>query len=347
MTLATGGALTGVPLVAVRRGHLIESLHSVAACAADAAGATRLALGDVDTPVFLRSAAKPFIAAAVVRSGAADAYGFDDRELALMSASHNGEPEHVRTALSMLEKAGIGVDALRCGAHAPSYEPAAAALAASGHSPTALHNNCSGKHAGILAMAKHLGAPLEGYLDAAHPAERAILDMCERLVGEPLPPERLAVDGCGIPVFATSLRRAARAFARFATLDGVDEADRAALTRVRAAMTAQPWYVGGTERFDTALIGGSGGAIVCKAGAEGVHASALLALGAGLVLKVVDGSRRAAPPAAVALLDRLGALVPDQRAALQTFASVPVRNVAGRIVGTIASQGESEMGFQG
>jgi L-asparaginase II len=327
--------LSGVPLVGVRRGSRLESVHAVAACACDVDGNVVLALGIIDEPVFLRSAAKPFITAAGVRAGTIERFGFDDRELAVMSASHNGEPFHIDAVRGILEKIGATVDDLRCGAHAPSYGPAAAALNAAGEKPTALHNNCSGKHAGILALARMLEVPFDGYLEPEHPAERAILALCERVSDDVFPPDKLAIDGCGIPTYATSLRNAARSFARLATLEELDPADAAALARVRAAIVAEPDYVAGTRRFDTDLIRAANGRIVGKIGAEAVHATALLDGGVGLVLKVVDGAQRAAAPAALALLRTLGALDERQRATLDAHARVPIANRAGTIVGEI------------
>ena len=299
----------------------MESRHRIAACAVNASGRTLLELGTIDVPVYLRSTAKPFIAAAAVRAGAVDAFGFDDSELALMCASHAAEPEHIEGVLSMLRKAQIEPSALRCGG-----------------TPSALYNNCSGKHAGILAFAKHIGAPLETYLEPDNPVQREILALCERVIRESLPPERIGVDGCGIPVFATSLRRAAHAFARFATLDDLDARDRDALARVRAAMGAFPWQVSGTGRFDTALISASAGSIIGKGGAEGFHGSALVAHRMGLVVKVVDGNGRAAPPAVLAILERLEAIDRRLSDALAAFREPPVRNVAGRVVGSLQAR---------
>ncbi len=292
-------------------------------------------LGDVDKPVFLRSSAKPFIGAAIVASGAAARYEFDDRELAVICASHNGERFHVETVRGILQKIGLDEVDLRCGAHPPAYEPAAAELAASGRAPTAIHNNCSGKHAGILAMCRHLGVDHATYLESANPAMRRILDFCARASGDDAASWPQGIDGCGIPAYAIPLRRAALAFARLATLEGLAPGDAAAFERIRRAMAAQPAYVGGTGRFDSALIAATRGRIVCKAGAEGVHGDALVREGVGLALKVVDGNRRATPPAAVALLEGLHALEPDELAALAPFARTDVRNVAGRVVGSI------------
>ncbi|GAC1348948.1 MAG: asparaginase [Vulcanimicrobiaceae bacterium] len=327
--------MRGEPYVFVTRGERIESVHHVAACIAADDGTVTHALGDIDEPVFLRSSAKPFIAAAIVASGAAARFGFDAREIAVMAASHNGEPFHVAAVESIFAKIGLTPDALQCGAHAPSYEPAATVLAASGAPPTALHNNCSGKHAGILALCVHLGLDPRTYTAYEHPAQQRILAFCARLLGEEARDMPIGIDGCGIPVFATSLRHAARAFARVATLASLEDADAAALVTVRDAMTAEPAYVAGSDRFDSALSAVTGGRIVGKAGAEGVHADALRREGLGLVLKVIDGTRRAAAPATMGLLAAAGALDPPETAALQRFARPEVRNVTGRVVGTL------------
>jgi L-asparaginase II len=325
---------SGAPFVVVTRNGRIESMHAVAACAADASGGVQLTMGDVDVPVFLRSAAKPFIAATIVLSGAADRFDFDDRELAVITASHNGEPFHVECVRGILQKIGRSESDLQCGAH-PPYEPAAKELAAAGQTPTAVHNNCSGKHAGILALCSVLGADHATYLEPANPAQRHILDFCARMVGDDPETWPIGVDGCGIPVFATPLRKAARAFARLATLEGIDEADARALARVRSAVVAQPAYLAGTARFDTDLIVASQGEVVGKAGAEGVHGDALVSRRLGLALKVVDGTRRAATPAVIALLEELGALDEAAVSSLAGYARPPVRNVAGRVVGGI------------
>jgi len=322
-------------IVRVTRGELVESVHEIAACVTDARGVVSFATGDIERPVFLRSTAKPFIAAAVVASGAADRFAFDDRELAVVAASHAGERFHVDAVRGILAKIGLDETALLCGAHAPANERAAAELAAAGEPPSALHNNCSGKHAGILATCVHLGFDLATYVLPDHPAQQRILALCARLAGTTAGALPLGVDGCGIPAYATSLRRAAQSFARFATLREVSDDDALALRRVRTALQAEPRYVAGTGRFDTALIEATGGRIVGKAGAEGVHGDALLAEAAGLALKVLDGSRRAAAPAALALFERIGALKTGETAALREFASPAVRSVSGTAVGRV------------
>lgn len=308
----------GVPLVDVTRGTRVESTHAVAACVCDADGVVRFAYGATDVPVYLRSAAKPFIASAVVASGAVERFGFEEREIALMAASHNGEPAHVAGVASMLTKIGAQESDLQCG------------IQQLGH--TQLQHNCSGKHAGILALARMLDAPLTGYLALEHPAQQAILAYCERVFDDRFTPDRLAVDGCGIPVFATSLASAARGLARFA------RDDTPAASRVRRAMLAQPWYVAGSRRFDTDLMVAGTGTLVVKGGAEGVGTVASLACGLGVALKVVDGARRAVAPAVLAVLEHLELLDAATSAALAGYATAPVHNVAGHVVGRIAAR---------
>ncbi len=333
----------GVPFVGVTRGGYIESVHAVAAAVATEDGGLLFALGDVETPVFLRSTAKPFIAAAIVASGAARRFGFDARELAVIAASHGGEPFHVDAVRSLLTKIGVDAEALRCGAHAPSYEPAARALFAAGEAPSALHNNCSGKHAGIMALALALGADVDGYLEPSHPAERYVLAFCARMIDQAVEALPLAIDGCGIPVFATSLRRGAMAFARLATSRAVGAADGAALRAVREAIAAEPDYVAGTGRFDSALARETGGAIVGKSGAEGVFGAGLVATGKGMALKVIDGALRAVPPAAMAILRRTRAFDLGVPAALETHEHPAVINVAGRAVGGLRALTETNV----
>jgi len=322
-------------LVEVTRGDLVESAHRVAACAVDARGDVILQAGEIDVPVYLRSAAKPFIAAAVLEAGAAQRFGFDAREIAVMAASHSGEPFHVEAVRSILEKIGMDESALQCGVHPPYDDEAASALRRAGQKPSALHNNCSGKHAGILALAKILGADPATYLRAENPAQESILALCARLSDEDPSRWPVGIDGCGIPVYATSLRKAALSFARLATLAGIGESDAAALRAVRDAMLANPEYVAGTGQIDTELMIAGRGNVAAKAGAEGVHGIAAIAQGYGYVSKVLDGNSRGRGPSTVAALRRLGVLDEAQAEQLARFARPKVYNRAGRAVGEI------------
>ncbi len=292
-------------------------------------------IGDVTSPVFLRSSAKPFIAATAIKAGARDAFDLTPAEIAVMSASHTGQPFHIEAVASILFKIDAQPEDLQCGAHLPYDESSARTLLRNGEEPSALHNNCSGKHAGILALCRLIGAEFDGYLEASHPAQQKILAFCARMSDDD--PQRwpLGVDGCGIPVYATSLRKAALAFARFATFEGVADRDATALRIVRDAMIEHPEYVSGTHEFDAALMRIGAGTIACKAGAEGVHAVSSLAGGLGFASKVIDGASRARAPFTVAALRSLGILDDGQATNLAAFGSPVVYNRAGKAAGEI------------
>jgi L-asparaginase II len=329
--------LSGAPplFVEVTRGGLVESVHRVAACAVDVEGHVLFTADDVDVPIFLRSAAKPFIAAAAVEAGVADKFGLDAREIAVMAASHSGEPMHVRAVQSILDKIGMPAAALQCGVHLPYDETTANAMRHAGEEPSALHNNCSGKHAGILALAKAIGADPATYLSPDNPAQRRILEFCARLSDDDPQTWPVATDGCGIPVYATSLRNAARSFARLATLREMREPDAAALRVVRDAMIEHPQYVAGTGQLDTELMIAGRESVVSKAGAEGVHGVAAIAQGYGYVSKVLDGNSRARGPSTIAVLRALDVLDELQTTQLARFARPAVYNRAGCAVGEI------------
>ncbi len=298
-----------------------------------------LAYGDVDDfPVYLRSSAKPFIAAAVIKAGARERFGLEPREIAVMAGSHGGESFHVAAVRSILQKIDMPEDALQCGVHPPYNAAAALELERAGLPLTPIYNNCSGKHAGILALCKIIGADAQTYLELANPAEQLILEFCARVSDVKVPEMPVAVDGCGIPVYAVPLRNAALSFLRLATLEGVNAADAAALQIVRDAMTEFPEYVSGTGEFDARLMEAGSGNIVCKAGAEGVHGAGVRTPGLGLVCKVLDGTARARGPAVLAMLKSLGALSPAQLTKLADLERGIVYNRAGRAVGEIIAR---------
>lgn len=321
-------------VVEVTRGSLVESVHHVAACAANARGDVIFATGDIQSPVFLRSSAKPFIAGAAIEAGVREAFGLEMNEIAVMCASHVGEPFHVEAVRSILAKIGMDERALKCGAHFPYNEPAAHAMIERGEPATAIHNNCSGKHAGILALTRVLGADPATYLEPSNPAQQYILEFCARMSDDDPATWPLGVDGCGIPVYATSLQRAAMAFARFASLEPLRSRDAAALLVVRDAMVSYPEYVSGTGEFDSVLMRAARGAIACKSGAEGVHGTALIDRRVGLVSKVLDGSSRARAPFTMAALARLGSTVAEAPK-VGGFVRPIVYNRASRAVGEI------------
>jgi L-asparaginase II len=325
--------------VEVTRGDLIESLHRVSACAVDVRGRVLLSRGDVDVPIYLRSSAKPFIAATVVAAGAVERFGFTSPEIAVMAASHYGEPFHVDAVRSILAKIGLSESALQCGPQLPFDEASARAMIRSGTEPTSIYNNCSGKHAGILALSKVLGADTSSYLELYHPAQQQILAFCARVHGDDASTWPIGVDGCGIPVYATSLRRFALAFARLADPTNYAIKDDArALIVVADAMRTNPEFVSGTNQLDTVLMQ-SNADLVCKGGAEGVHGVGIVSRGVGYASKVLDGNGRARGPGTVAALRTLGALDDAAFAKLQSFGEPVVSNWAGRAVGAIRARG--------
>ncbi len=259
------------------------------------------------------------------------------REIAVMSASHVGEPFHIDAVRSILAKIGLDESALQCGGHLPYNEAAAHALIKRGEAATAVYNNCSGKHAGILALARVIGADVTTYMDVNNPAQQRILAFCARLSGDDPATWPLGVDGCGIPVYATSLRRAATAFARFASLRDLAPRDAMALLVVRDAMVSHPQYVSGTGEFDTVLMQASGGAIACKVGRRGGPWPRADSAGVGFVSKVLDGTSRARAPVTMDALRRLGSAV-AAAPELGGFARPVVYNRAGLAVGAIRVQ---------
>ena len=319
--------------VLVLRGARVESWHQVSYAVADRSGRLRHAAGAIDRRIFPRSAVKPLQALALVESGAARSFGVSAAELALACASHSGEDCHVTTVTSWLARLGLDQSALACGAHAPSHAPSAERLRAAGQTPTPVHNNCSGKHAGMLTLARHRAAPLAGYQRAEHPVQRQIATTLAEMAGLHALPAP-AIDGCGVPTYPMSLAQLAGAFARLGDPHGLDAVRRAACEQIRRAISAHPRLVAGSGRACTAIMTAAPGLIV-KTGAEGVYAAALPGSGIGLALKVEDGASRAAPVALLALLEALGALSEKARAALAGIARPAIHNHAGERVGRI------------
>lgn len=281
-------------LINLTRGNLIESFHRGSICIAHGDGEPLLALGNVTSPVYPRSAIKVLQALPLVESGAADAYELSNRELALACASHNGEVVHAATAKAMLAKLDLSKDDLACGTHWPMFDEAARELAMSGKSPSALHNNCSGKHTGMLTLATHLKSGAQGYELADHPVQQNVRQAIEDMTGEATSPELCGIDGCSLPTWAMPLRGLAGAFARLATLSGLAPERAAACRRLIHACTSEPQMVEGTGRFGTGVMSKMGAAVFAKGGAEGVYCAAFPEQGIGMALKMDDGASRGA-----------------------------------------------------
>jgi len=293
-------------LVEAMRGNTRESAHRGAIAVLDADGSVVAAIGDIERPIFPRSAVKVLQALPLVDSGAAEQLGLDDEELAIACASHNGEPAHTTVVARMLRKTGLDVNALECGTHWPYRESVQRELAAAGTAPNALHNNCSGKHAGFLCVACRLGAGLDlrqyakGYVGSAHPVMRAVTAALQAATGFDLERAPRGTDGCSIPTFAIPLRHLAHAFARVGTGTGLAPGLARAAKRLREAVARQPFMVAGSGRFDTIVMQALGERVFCKVGAEGVFCAALPERGLGVAIKIDDGNNARAAEVAMA-----------------------------------------------
>jgi L-asparaginase II len=297
-----------VPIANVWRGNFVESIHRGRYAVRSTDGETIDSLGDPRAYVCLRSTAKPFQALPLVFSGAADAFGITKEELAIACASHNAEPRHLAAVRSILRKAGLSEDDLQNGAHPPMHALAAARLTRAGEEPRPIHGNCSGKHAGMLAVCAHEGYPTASYRDPAHPLQRHMLGLLAEICGLREDEVIVAGDNCGVPAFAVPLQSFATGLARITTgAELPDSLSRAAL-RIRDAMRAHPFMVAGTGRLDTELMESTD--LLVKGGAEAVFASGSQE-GWGLVLKISDGAHRAVRPAALAALAGRGVDVPE------------------------------------
>ncbi|MGX1305657.1 L-asparaginase II [Amorphus suaedae] len=327
--------MTNPVLVEVTRGPRVESRHRGAIAIVDARGTKRLALGDVGEPVFPRSAVKIFQALPLVESGAADAAGLTDAELALACSSHNGEAVHVNGARSILAKAGASEAALECGPQWPALGPDQDELRRTGTPPGAVHNNCSGKHAGFVCAVTHMGYPLEGYVARQHPLQVQIHEILTEITGASLDADVCGIDGCSIPTWAVPVENLAAAFARVATGTGLAPERATALTRLRKACCAHPMEVAGTDRFCTDVMARFGDAAYVKTGAEGVYCAALPALGLGVAIKIDDGAARGSEAVMAAVLQVLIARTAEDRGFLDRWAQQPIETRRGVVAGTI------------
>jgi L-asparaginase II len=324
--------VTSPVVVEVGRGAWVESRHVVHLAVHQAGRGLIAGAGDCGYVSFVRSAIKMFQALPLVEDGGIARFGLTAEELALCTASHSGEAYHVEAARSILRKAQARESALACGPHEPMHAPSAQQLAAAGRAPDRIHNNCSGKHAGMLALAALHGWPLEGYERVDHPVQQRVMQTLAHWADVPRSTMQIAVDGCGLPTFALPLDRVASACARLgaAAADGV-----AAPTAIIGAMTAAPEYVAGTGRLCTLLMRATGGRVVAKVGAEGYYCAIVPDARIGMALKVEDGARRASEPALLAVLRACALITEDQLQSLEAFARPVIDNTLGERVGEI------------
>lgn len=333
-----------IPLVEVTRGRIVESVHFGSLCLSQADGKALLSLGDQTSPYFLRSSAKPFQLLAFLERGGVGYYSLEPREIAIMCASHSGTPAHMKVLEALQKKAGIEESLLQCGVHAPYHKPSADLLILDGTPLRPNHNNCSGKHTGMLSFARMTGVPLDSYLENSHPVQQAILktfaEMCE-VEAEKV---ELGVDGCTAPVFAVPLHAAALGYARLCQPGNLAENRASACRAITSAMAAHADMVAGPERFDTDGMFAGKGAFISKLGAEGYRGIGILPGrahgiegGLGLTIKVSDGDAtyRATAVIAVAVLKALGVLDDSQIDALKRYNRRPVTNWRGKEIGEI------------
>jgi L-asparaginase II len=335
-----------VIVVEQTRGPLVENLFRGEAAVVDGTGRLLYYVGDPTKTTFWRSSAKPIQAMPLLLSGAADAFGFGPEHLAMFCASHNGEPVHTETVLEALRLAGLSPDLLQCGAHAP-YDRATAEQVTV---PQAIHNNCSGKHTGMLSLAKHLGLPLDSYLDPGSKLQQLILENVADVVGLPADQIAIGVDGCGVPVFGLPLHNMAYAFARLADPAHMPAGKAEAGRRFRDAMRLHPHLVAGRKRLCTDIMELGSQHFVAKSGAEGVYCVGVLPEavatsprlagaqgGIGIAVKAEDGHKEIRHLMVYAILDQLGLLSESDRQALSHYQSIPIKNHAGRLVGQMRS----------
>lgn len=324
--------------VLVTRGGMVESRHRVNAAVVDDNGALMLAARNPPQSVWWRSCAKPFQVLPLLAEGGFEKLGWGDDELALACGSHGGEPEHVALAGAMLARLDMEEGDLACGPHEPLSARGARLLRESGHRVTRLHNNCSGKHAAMLARASLHSWPTQGYERSTHEIQRAARDTIAQWAGLSADSIPLAVDGCGVTVFALPLANMALSYARLVSAAGRgDEAP----SRIVSAMLANPFLVGGSDRFDSVIMEAFEGRVLCKIGAEGVHTLALVRRGIGIAVKVEDGTQRAQYPAVMALLAHLGELPSAPSDGLREYISRTIRNTRNEVVGEIRLGDES------
>ena len=325
-------------LVDVLRGGQVESRHRGSLAVVDAEGGLVFGLGDIEARVYPRSAVKALQALPLIESGAADKYGLSEAELALACASHGGEPLHAQTALAMVAKAGRSLDTFECGAHWPMTPHVARELAKSA-TPTALHNNCSGKHAGFICASCAMDEDPKGYIGAGHLVQREVRAAMEQMTGAELTPDFCGTDGCSIPTYGLPLKALALGFARFATGHTLAPRRAAATMRLRRAVAHHPFMVAGTGRFDTDVMQVLGERAFVKLGAEGVYCAALPEQGYGIAIKCDDGAERAGEMMMAAVLAKFLPLNTAEAAALEARLYPNLINWNGIEVGQIRAAG--------
>jgi L-asparaginase II len=340
-----GSPMSPPPVLArVMRGDRVESVHRGSAAVVDEEGRLLASAGLPRSGIYWRSAAKPFQAMALLEAGGEEAFRLGSDEIALLCASHGGEPRHVAVARRLLERGGFGPEDLACGAHLPMHEPSARALLAASKRPTALHNNCSGKHGGLLLACRLLGFDAQGYWQPDHPIQRIVKKRLAAYCDVPVSRIGIAVDGCSLPVFHLPLSRLALAYARLVAPARENETgDPEVRRRICRAMWESPGMVAGRDRFTTDFLAAGPGRWIGKEGAEGVYAMGVSSRrrgekALGIAFKLEDGSARARDAVALDILSRLDRLPGSARRVLARYLSPVLRNARGLDVGRIVAE---------
>ena len=333
-----------IPLVEVTRGNTVESVHYGSLVIAQPDGKIVLSLGDSTSPTFLRSSSKPFQTLAFLEQGGAERYALTAQEIAIICASHSGTDEHIRVLETLQKKIGIQESMLQCGIHAPYHKGTVEALKQRGEAFHANHNDCSGKHSGMLAFAKMINAPLDDYLDPTHPVQQAMLRTFSEMCEYDMQKVELGTDGCSAPVFALPLRNSARAYARLCQPDGLAPARAESCRLITQAMISCPDMIGGPQRFDTDMMIAARGSLVTKIGAEGFHGIGILpgktpgvSTSLGVTIKISDGdlALRAGCVAALAVLKQLKVISDQQVMEMKEYDARPVTNWSNKPIGEI------------
>jgi len=329
------------------RGNFVENRHRGAFVISDAEGRIIASAGDIARPVFPRSAIKSMQALAMLTSGSIGKFAITDEELALACASHTGEDFHVAGVTHFLSHIGMSAADLECGAHEPLDVNARRAMRAAGERPTAVHNQCSGKHSGMLSVAQALGVPTRDYVTVDHPVQQAVREAIEAVVGTALVTDRCGLDGCSIPTWAAPLQNFAQGFARMATGQGLAPDMAAAARRIFDAATAHPELVSGTGQFDTMVMQAYGGRLMQKGGADGVQCGAIRDKGWGYAIKCDDGRMEASRVMVAELLLAFTDADQGQRAVLEPFTQIPVTNARRLQVGVMRGSEDLRAALRG
>jgi L-asparaginase II len=325
-------------MINVTRGSLIECIHRGHIAVVNGNGHLLHSLGDPSYVTFARSTAKLIQTIAVVESGATGKFQLTPEEITLLCASHNGEQEHVNTAAHILRKIGLTEDSLQCGPHYPFHAHTTEHMKLQGIAPSSLHNNCSGKHSGMLALATQLTATTEDYMSIHHPVQQRMLRVMSEMSDVPVNNILIGTDGCGVPVYGVPIDKLALAYARLGSPEGLTPERTNACQTIVQSITASPQYLAGTGRFDTQLIQVTQGRVIGKLGAEGVFAMTIPDQDIGIIIKIEDGSKRALYPTAMEVLKQLQILSDEEFNQLQPFHQPVLKNWAGTVIGSIEPQ---------